>query len=111
PATQADALMRAPRLWWKAPGFAAAALAPFGAIYGMVASARLKRPGARAALPVICLGDPTVGGAGKTPAAIALAKLLQARGENPCFVTRGYGGTNSGPLVVDPARHGANEVG
>lgn len=103
--------MRAPDFWWKSPGFASAALTPLGAIYGAVAGARLKQQGARAGVPVICIGDPTVGGAGKTPAAIALAELLKARGENPFFVTRGYGGREPGPLQVDLARHGAGDVG
>jgi tetraacyldisaccharide 4'-kinase len=62
-------------------------------------------------VPVICVGDPTLGGAGKTPTAIALAKLLLAAGERPCFITRGYGGSERGPLLVDPAVHGANAVG
>jgi tetraacyldisaccharide 4'-kinase len=103
--------MRAPGFWWRSPGLASAALTPFGAIYGAVAVARLKRQGTRAGVPVICIGDPTVGGAGKTPAAIALAELLKAHGENPFFVTRGYGGREPGPLQVDLARHDASEVG
>lgn len=103
--------MRAPAFWWKAPGLQAAALAPLGAIYGAIAGARLRQAGARAAVPVICIGDPTVGGAGKTPAAIAVAKLLLAAGEKPFFVTRGYGGREHGPAVVDVARHNASDVG
>jgi tetraacyldisaccharide 4'-kinase len=82
-----------------------------GAIYGAVAGARMRRAGARAAVPVICIGDPTVGGAGKTPTAIAVAKLLRAEGERPFFLTRGYGGRARGPLLADPARHGADEIG
>lgn len=103
--------MRAPDFWWQSPGLASAALAPLGAIYGAVAGARLKRRGARAGIPVICVGDPTLGGGGKTPAAIALAGLLKARGEKPFFVTRGYGGREKGPLLVDAARHKAGDVG
>jgi tetraacyldisaccharide 4'-kinase len=103
--------MRAPAFWWRSPGLASALLAPLGAIYGAVAGARLKRRGASADVPVICVGDPTLGGAGKTPTAIALAKLLLAAGERPCFITRGYGGRERGPLLVDPAVHGADAVG
>jgi tetraacyldisaccharide 4'-kinase len=102
--------MRAPAFWWKAPGLASAALAPFGAIYGAVTGARLKQRGARAGVPVICIGDPTVGGAGKTPAAIAVAELLLEADETPFFVTRGYGGREAGPLRLDP-KHGAADVG
>jgi tetraacyldisaccharide 4'-kinase len=103
--------MRAPAFWWRPPGVASALLAPLSALYGAVAGARLKRHGSRADIPVICVGDPTLGGAGKTPAAIALTKLLAAAGERPCLITRGYGGRERGPLLVDPAVHGANAVG
>jgi tetraacyldisaccharide 4'-kinase len=102
--------MRAPAFWWKAPGLASTALAPLSAIYGAVAGARLKQVGARASVPVICIGDPTVGGAGKTPAAIAVAELLLKAGETPFFVTRGYGGREAGPLRLDRT-HGAADVG
>ena len=103
--------MRAPAFWWQTPGVASALLAPFGALYGAVAAARLKQPGAKPGLPVVCVGDPTLGGADKTPTAIALAKLLAAAGERPCFLTRGYGGRERGPLLVDPAVHDADAVG
>lgn len=64
-----------------------------------------------APVPVLCVGNPTVGGAGKTPTAIRLAAILAERGLAPAFLTRGYRGRLAGPLVVDPARHGAAEVG
>lgn len=103
--------MRAPAFWWRKGGIAAALLSPLGAIYGAVAGARLARPGKRAALPVICIGDPTLGGGGKTPAAIAIAALLKEIGERPAFLTRGYGGRERGLLVVDPKIHDASMVG
>jgi tetraacyldisaccharide 4'-kinase len=103
--------MRAPAFWWQAPGPAAALLRPFAAVYGAVAAQRLWRQGARAALPVVCIGDPTVGGAGKTPTALTVARLLADAGERPAFLTRGYGGRLAGPLVVDASRHPAAEVG
>ncbi len=103
--------MRAPEFWWQSPGLASAALAPLGAIYGAVAAARMKSTGAQARVPVICVGDPTVGGNGKTPTAIAIAKFLMREGERPYFVTRGYGGQQKGPVLVDAARHAASDVG
>jgi len=103
--------MRAPAFWWQGPGLASALLAPFAVIYGVIAAVRLKQPGRRARVPVICVGDPTVGGAGKTPTAIAIANLLIAAGERPCFITRGYGGSAGGPLFVDSSVHGADVVG
>lgn len=65
----------------------------------------------RATVPVICIGNVTAGGAGKTPVAIALAKLALAKGITPCFLSRGYGGTLAGPVKVDPEVHKADEVG
>src|SRR5205807_10410450 len=72
---------------------------------------RLGRGGERAGAPVVCVGNLTVGGAGKTPTALALARMLAAAGERPMFLTRGYGGALAGPLLVNPARHRAREVG
>jgi len=103
--------MRAPAFWWRKAGVTAALLSPLGAIYGAIAEVLLARAGKRAALPVICIGDPTLGGGGKTPAAIAVAALLREIGERPAFLTRGYGGRERGPLVVDPTIHDAAAVG
>ena len=89
----------------------AALLAPFAALYGAIAARRLTQPGARAGIPVICVGNPTVGGAGKTPAAIAIARLLIAAGEQPMFLTRGYGGRLAGPRDRSKPAHTAVQVG
>ena len=103
--------MRAPSFWWRNPGVAAQLLRPAAWIYGVVAGRRLADAGCKAGVPVVCIGNPTVGGAGKTPTAIAIANLLTEAGERPVFLTRGYGGTVAGPAVVDPRRHTAAEVG
>ena len=103
-------MLRAPAFWWRKPGLASFLLAPAGALYGAIAAMQLARRGARAKVPVICVGDPTVGGGGKTPAVIALAKMLHAAGEKPLIVSRGYGGRTPGPILVDP-RMSAYEVG
>jgi tetraacyldisaccharide 4'-kinase len=102
--------MKSPRFWWEKPGIASTLLSPLAAIYGGVASRRLAQPGARAAVPVICVGNPTVGGAGKTPTAIAIARLLIDAGQKPMFLTRGYGGKLAGPVMVE-ATHSAAEIG
>src|SRR3954470_10980981 len=102
--------MKAPRFWWDKPGPTAALLSPFAAIYGGIAARRLAQSGARAGIPVICVGNPTVGGSGKTPAAIAIARLLIDAGERPYFLTRGYGGRLAGPVLVE-AVHSAMEGG
>jgi len=102
--------MRAPGFWWKTPGAISALLSPFAKIYGSIAARRLAQPGERVGIPVICVGNPTVGGAGKTPAAIAIARLLIAAGERPMFLSRGYGGRLAGPVAVEAA-HTAAQVG
>ena len=102
--------MKSPAFWWDRPGTAAALLSPFAAFYGAIAARRLARAGERAGIPVICVGNPTVGGAGKTPAAIAIAKMLIAAGERPVFLTRGYGGMLAGPVTVEAA-HTSVQVG
>src|SRR3954454_9559932 len=101
--------MKAPRFWWDKPGAAAAVLSPFAAIYGAIAARRLAQSGARVGIPVICVGNPTVGGSGKTPAAMAIARLLIEAGERPYFLTRGYGGRLAGPVMVKPG-HTAVQV-
>jgi tetraacyldisaccharide 4'-kinase len=103
--------MREPPFWWRAAGIEACLLAPVAAIYGAFAAGRLKREGCRAGVPVICIGNPTLGGAGKTPTALAVARMLKAAGERPVFLSRGYGGRQRGPLLVAPDRDRAADVG
>jgi len=103
--------MRAPGFYYRPPGLAAFLLLPFAMIYGAAAGWLMGRPGARASVPVICVGNPTLGGAGKTPTALAIARLLAAMGERPVFLSRGYGGSNRRPMLVDLAMHTAREVG
>jgi tetraacyldisaccharide 4'-kinase len=62
-------------------------------------------------IPVICIGNVTVGGAGKTPTAIAIAKIMQGQGKKVVFLSRGYGGKLQGPVVVDGAIHTASDTG
>jgi tetraacyldisaccharide 4'-kinase len=103
--------MREPPFWWRAAGIESRLLAPAAAIYGAVAASRLSRKGHRASVPVICIGNPTLGGAGKTPTAIAVVHMLKAAGERPVFLSRGYGGGRRGPLVVAPDQDRAADVG
>jgi len=93
--------MREPEFWWRGDGAAARLLAPAGAAYGFVAARRMAQAGRRAAVPVLCVGNFTVGGSGKTPTAIAAARLLIKAGRRPFFLSRGYGGRLAGPVRVD----------
>jgi tetraacyldisaccharide 4'-kinase len=103
--------MREPGFWTRPPGVVAALLAPLATVYGAVAAWRLRRPGRRVGIPILCIGNLTHGGAGKTPTAIAVGALLDAAGARPFFLSRGYGGRLAGPVRVDPARHTASDVG
>jgi tetraacyldisaccharide 4'-kinase len=62
-------------------------------------------------VPVICIGNLTAGGAGKTPVAIAIGERLKAKNIAACFLSRGYGGAARGPLLVNPLTHSARDVG
>src|SRR6202163_2659032 len=84
---------------------------PLRALYGAVAARRLQRGGFDAGVPVLCVGNYHVGGAGKTPMVLALTKILRDLGETPVVLSRGYGGRLRGPIMVDPARHAAVDVG
>jgi len=105
--------VRAPRFWsGPRPDWRAACLWPLSLPYAAIAGRRFARPpAARAPVPVVCVGNPTVGGSGKTPAAILIARLLAALGRRPVFLSRGYGANVAQPTVVDAAVHGAAEVG
>jgi tetraacyldisaccharide 4'-kinase len=103
--------MREPAFWHRPPSWISLLLTPLAAFYGLVAGHRLQRHGLDAGIPVLCVGNYHVGGAGKTPMVLALTKLLRDLGETPVVLSRGYGGRLRGPVKVDPARHGAEDVG
>jgi tetraacyldisaccharide 4'-kinase len=103
--------MREPGFWHRPPSWISRSLLPLGAVYGLVAGQRLQRQGFDAGVPVLCVGNYHVGGAGKTPTVLALTKILRDLGETPVVLSRGYGGRLRGPIKVDPGRHGANDVG
>ena len=103
--------MREPGFWHGPASLNAHLLKPLAALYGAVAAQRLRRQGLNAGIPVLCVGNYHVGGAGKTPTVMALAKLLRELGETPVVLSRGYGGKLAGPVRVDPVRHAASDVG
>ena len=107
-------MMRAPGFWFAPadrPGMLPRLLAPLGWLYAAGTARRLRRPGYAASVPVICVGNLSAGGAGKTPTVIALAERLLARGHAVHVVSRGYGGRLAGPVRVDESRHRAEDVG
>lgn len=105
-----------PRWWYVREGAPApvtrALLRPLSWIWAAATARRIARakpvdPGA----PVVCVGNLTVGGTGKTPVVRELLRRLNDRGVAAHGLSRGYGGSLAGPVRVDPARHGAAEVG
>ncbi|MBT8471799.1 MAG: tetraacyldisaccharide 4'-kinase, partial [Marinicaulis sp.] len=108
-------MIREPWFWRSQSATARAiqtALSPLSAVYdlGQRARAAMTTP-KRAPVPVICVGNATLGGVGKTPFAIALAILLKERSVKAHFLTRGYGGRLKGPIKVNPATHNFEDVG
>jgi len=103
--------MREPGFWHRPSSFVSLLLLPLGALYGAVAARRLQREGFDAGIPVLCVGNYHVGGAGKTPMVLALTRMLRDLGETPVVLSRGYGGRLRGPIMVDAARHGAADIG
>jgi tetraacyldisaccharide 4'-kinase len=103
--------MKTPSYWHEKPGILSLLLAPLGWCYGQITGWRMKRSGAKIAVPVICIGNFTAGGAGKTPSVIHIAKNLITFGEKPFILSRGYGGNLAGPVLVDTKRHTSAETG
>ena len=99
--------MRAPGFWYAPrPNLLARLLAPLGWLYAGVTARRVAKSGYRARVPVICVGNLTVGGTGKTPTTIALIERLPG----VHVVTRGHGGRLEGPVRVQ-LDHPASDVG
>lgn len=100
-----------PPFWWEESDWRPWLLSPFSFLYGLAARARMElaRP-PWAPIPVLCVGNLTVGGAGKTPVAIALARAAREAGHKPGFLTRGYGGSGHVHLV-DPEHDRAHDSG
>lgn len=102
----------APPFWWEKPDWRAYGLWPISLVYGAIASRNMRRaPRTPVAVPVLCVGNFTVGGTGKTPTAITLARAARARGLLPGFLSRGHGGSFSQPHVVDHRHDSAKLVG
>jgi tetraacyldisaccharide 4'-kinase len=104
-------LPQAPEFWWHRHPLAGFALAPLGMVYGQISGRLMQRPGATLEVPVICVGNLVVGGAGKTPTALEVANVCRQLKLNPGFLTRGYGGSERGPLCVSVGTHTAAQVG
>jgi tetraacyldisaccharide 4'-kinase len=105
--------MRTPEFWYSTTDDSVAfVLKPFGWLYGLVGRAKAKMTTPfRASVPVICVGNLTAGGTGKTPLAVAIGERLKAKGLKVAFLSRGYGADIPGAMIVDPAEDTADDVG
>jgi len=105
--------MRAPEFWQSGPTTAIGhLLSPVGALYASMTSLRASRtPTWTAPVPVICLGNLVMGGAGKTLVGLNLIHHLIELGRAPHVIIRGYGGSLNGPAQVDVQNHTHHDVG
>ena len=101
--------MRPPEFWNQEPGIRAGLLQPISWIWTAAVRQRLKKPGFDPGVPVVCVGNINIGGTGKTPFVIALCEA--AAGRNAHVISRGYGGSLEGPVMVDERVHKAADVG
>ena len=104
--------MTPPSFWFRESSPIAHVLSIFGFLYGYFSARSMNRsPRYRAPIPVICCGNYILGGAGKTPTCIALAKIAQSMNLTVGFLSRGYCGTYSDTCIVSPDTHTSAQVG
>jgi tetraacyldisaccharide 4'-kinase len=108
PATLSDRAAAALQRSWEGHGALSTALLPAAAVFGAISAARRQlfarglRASTRLPVPVVVVGNLVVGGAGKTPTAIAVVELLARSGYAPGIVSRGYGRQGAGVALVGP---------
>ena len=104
--------MAEPSFWQMRHHPLSLALTPLAWLYGGLEAARRRLTHAQhPGKPVVCVGNLTAGGAGKTPTVRWLAEKIAAQGHQPAILSRGYGGSEKGPLKVDRQTHHATHVG
>jgi tetraacyldisaccharide 4'-kinase len=105
--------MKAPAFWvGPEPSALARLLRPIGALFGAATAHRMSGRGERVAAKVVSVGNYVAGGAGKTPTAIAIARILARKGAPVAFLSRGYRGrARATPIRVDPSSHNVGDVG
>ncbi len=107
--------MKPPLFWHRPParpGPVSAALLPLAVLWTAAARRRLSG-GARVRIgvPVVCIGNATLGGTGKTPTVIEVVRLFREVGTDSHVLSKGYGGSLRGPERVQESAHAADEVG
>lgn len=105
-------MLKRPKFWTSRYHILAQCLRPIAYIYQQIIWLKCRNiTPLKAGKPVICIGNATVGGTGKTPVAIAVGMYLRMQGLNVAFLSRGYGGSYSGCMRVDFFQHHARVVG
>lgn len=111
-ATLRASTFKTPAFWHATASKRTRMLAPLGRWYSQIVSWRANQPpDYTASIPVICVGNFTLGGSGKTPTVQLVADILKACGKRPAILLRGYGGSAKGPLRIDITQHNARLVG
>jgi tetraacyldisaccharide 4'-kinase len=104
--------MKTPEFFFHGQGIWPRLLSPLSVLWQLGAAIKRNRSNTRQMnVPVICVGNLTVGGTGKTPVVIALAHYFRHAGLTPHIITRGHGGKLEGPVKVDATTHIALDVG
>lgn len=103
--------MKTPK-FWNSNNIISWLLLPFSLCYflGFWARKKFTKP-EKLSIPIICIGNLTAGGAGKTPVALAIGEMLKEKCINAFYISRGYGGSQKEPLLVDAKIHDAKLVG
>ena len=107
-------MINTPEFWYKKDlisRFKTLLLLPFSIIWILLSL--IKRNFAKrykSHLKVICIGNLSIGGTGKTPFSIQTYKILEILGYKPVFLTRGYRGLRKGPILVNKS-HNHKDVG
>lgn len=104
-------IFKAPQFWNK-KGILSKILSPFS--YAYLKLSHWKRDQiqpTKLPVPVVCVGNLVLGGAGKTPTVIAIVDILKKMGHKPHIISRGYGAVVQGLKKVDPIRHHYLQVG
>ena len=104
-------MMIAPKFWTD-KGLISSALLPLSVLWLLAGRIRyaLARP-ETADLPVICVGNISIGGTGKTPVTAMLCRIAKEQGYKPCILMRGYKGREAGPVFADPSSHSSADIG
>lgn len=104
--------LRSPKFWNDENSSLVKILDPISKLYSFISNVRLNSvTPVKAEVPVVCIGNVVLGGAGKTPTVELVCHLLREKFQNPHILTAGYGGYLKNVVRVDPNLHSYLQVG